>query len=100
MTLYVACLDTAYCGTTNYELFEAENISKAENYLSELVYENACQYFEVVSVDDYADMVEDENFDDSGYISEDDMYGDIEEYIPRLHNDFLEQYQIDTVTRV
>lgn len=99
MTWYVAHLDTGYCGTDNYVVFEADDEFQADSMLEELVYENATQYFEIVSAEDYDAMVEDENFDDSNYISEDGIYGSIEEYNHEVHDEHLEQYQIDEVNK-
>lgn len=97
MPFYVAHSDTNFCGTDNYEVFEVDNDAMAEDALAEIVYDNATQYFTVVSADEYADMEEDENFDDSGYVSEEDIYGEVEVYNPKIHNEVLEQHQIDEI---
>ena len=95
--LYVAHVDTTYCGTEDYLIFTATNEMDADIYAQELAYENASQFFEVVDDETLEDYEENlgEDFDASNYLLEEDISYDIEEYDPVIHNDYLNIIDID-----
>lgn len=86
MTKYIVHADTDYCGTDNDYLIEAKDLYEAEQIGYDIGYDNATMFFDVVSQEDLDSYMEDEDFDDSTYITDEQWSYYVEEYNPKIHD--------------
>ena len=95
--LYVARVDTSYCGTEEHHIFAASNETGADSYAQELAYENASSFFEVLDDETLAEYEEDlgDDFDISNYLLEEDISYYVEDYNPEIHDEYLDDISID-----
>lgn len=84
MKKFVVHTYTDYCGTDNYGVINAKDEYEAYDIARDIAYENALQYFDIVT-DDEMEELEINDADTSDFITDEQWGYEVDEYDPAVH---------------